>query len=156
MGGYLPASGLLVCLLWLKVLAGLSVGSDQLGLWLYLMIWLSLHGCLLLVLSGRGSAPIIFFSPSPRPGSGARAFAGRLQKKWIKRRPWRHQESMRRRPKARRRYAPGAGLCEQSVTQNGALDGLLDMRKSSDTTAASSGWGSAAEIGGSIRGLELT
>jgi len=59
------------------------------------MIWLSLPGCHLLVLSGRVSVPDHLFQPFAAPWiAGARVCAARLQKKWIKRgrsgtnRPW--------------------------------------------------------------------
>ena len=72
---------------------------------------------------------------------GARAFAGSVSKKWIKRRPdGTYSHETKQRPAGGfGDEAAGPVLCEQLVAQKAAPNGLLDMRKSSDATAAALG-----------------
>lgn len=92
------------------------------------------------------SAWLSFFvlsgASAPRSSFRARAFAARLQKKWIKRTPRRHLRDMRRNQGSACDLgdeASGAGERARLVTQRRAVNGVRDMRQSSDAAAASAG-----------------
>jgi hypothetical protein len=147
-GGCLPASGWLICL---PMALGPGCPSVALPCWVYgyLMIWLSLPGCLPLVLSGRASAADHLFQFSLRPGSpGGMSPRHPASKEVDQAQPSRHLQAVRRRQKTPQAVMPmkprhwdgGSNWWRKKPPP---LDDI-GMRRRSDTTAASAGQGERA------------
>ena len=97
-------------------------------------------------LGGASAPPIIFFSPSPRPGSRGHEPSPPGFKRSGSSAAVAAPQGMRRRQRPAGGFGdetPGPALCdrlcEPLVTHGSPLDGLLGMRKSSDPMAAGAG-----------------